>query len=81
MTRTVRALLAYGVERFDAAGLSYGTARRTALDEAAWLILHSLGFPLDELNPISTSPSPTRSTAPPRRSSACAFARASLPLT
>ena len=51
MTRTVRALLAYGVERFESAGLSYGHGTQNALDEAAWLILHSLGLPLDELNP------------------------------
>jgi len=51
MTKTVRALLAYGVERFEKAGLSYGHGTDNALDEAAWLILHSLGLPLDELNP------------------------------
>jgi ribosomal protein L3 glutamine methyltransferase len=48
---TVRDLLAYGVERFEKAGLSYGHGTANALDEAAWLVLHSLGHPLDELNP------------------------------
>jgi ribosomal protein L3 glutamine methyltransferase len=49
--RTVRALLSYGVELFERAGLSYGHGTTNALDEAAWLILHSLGLPLTELNP------------------------------
>jgi ribosomal protein L3 glutamine methyltransferase len=56
MTRTVRALLDYGVERFEKAGLSYGHGTTNALDEAAWLILHSLGYPLDELNPHLDEP-------------------------
>jgi len=56
MTRTVRALLAYAVERFEKAGLSYGHGTANALDEAAWLILHSLGLPLDELNPHLDEP-------------------------
>ncbi|HEY2630643.1 MAG TPA: 50S ribosomal protein L3 N(5)-glutamine methyltransferase [Usitatibacter sp.] len=56
MTRTVRALLDYGIERFEAAGLSYGHGTENALDEAAWLILHSLGFPLHELNPHLDEP-------------------------
>jgi ribosomal protein L3 glutamine methyltransferase len=56
MTRTIRALLAYGVERFEAAGLSYGHGTDNALDEAAWLILHSLGLPLNELNPHLDKP-------------------------
>lgn len=51
MTRSVRALLAYGIERFEAAGISYGHGTANALDEAAWLILHSLGLPPHELNP------------------------------
>lgn len=49
--RTVRALLGYGVERFEAAGLSYGHGTTNPLDEAAWLILHALGLPLGELDP------------------------------
>ena len=50
MTRTVRALLAYGVERFESAGLAFGHGTENALDEAAWIILHALGLPLTELN-------------------------------
>ena len=56
MTRTVRALLGYGVERFEAAGLSHGHGTENALDEAAWLILHSLGLPVNELNPHLDQP-------------------------
>jgi ribosomal protein L3 glutamine methyltransferase len=56
MTHTVRALIAYGVERFDKSGLSYGHGTTNALDEAAWLILYSLGLPLDELNPHLDEP-------------------------
>src|SRR5258708_25803209 len=39
MKRTVRALLAHGVERFEKARLSYGHGTTNALDEPAWLIL------------------------------------------
>jgi ribosomal protein L3 glutamine methyltransferase len=56
MTRTVRALLDYGIERFEKAELSYGHGTTNALDEAAWLILHSLGHPLDQLNPHLDEP-------------------------
>ena len=47
---TVRALLAYGTERFEKAGLSYGHGTTNALDEAAWLILHALGLPPHDLD-------------------------------
>jgi ribosomal protein L3 glutamine methyltransferase len=50
MTRTVRALLAYGVERFESAGLAFGHGTANALDDAAWIILHALGLPLTDLN-------------------------------
>ena len=49
--RTVRALVEQTVERFEQSGLSYGHGTTNALDEAAWLILHALGLPLDALNP------------------------------
>jgi ribosomal protein L3 glutamine methyltransferase len=56
MTRTVRGLLDYGVERFERAGLSYGHGTGNALDEAAWIILSSLGLPPTELNPHLDQP-------------------------
>jgi ribosomal protein L3 glutamine methyltransferase len=54
--RTVRALLEQSVERFEQAGLAYGHGTTNALDEAAWLILHALGYPLHELNPHLDEP-------------------------
>ena len=50
MTATVRALLDYGIERFEAAELSYGHGTLNALDEAAWIVLHALGLPPRDLN-------------------------------
>ena len=50
-SRTVRALLAYAIRKFETAGISYGHGTTNALDEAAWLILHALGLPLHELEP------------------------------
>jgi ribosomal protein L3 glutamine methyltransferase len=49
-TRTVRALLAYAIRKFETAGISYGHGTTNALDEAAWLILHALALPPNELN-------------------------------
>ena len=50
MSATVRALLDYGIERFESADISYGHGTANALDEAAWLVLHALGLPPRELN-------------------------------
>ena len=50
MSATVRALLDYGIERFESADISYGHGTANALDEAAWLVLHALGLPPRNLN-------------------------------
>ena len=48
---TVRDWLRYAVSRFRAAGLVYGHGTDNALDEAAYLILHTLHLPIDQLEP------------------------------
>ena len=48
-SHTVRALLDYGIGAFEKAGISYGHGTTNALDEAAWLILRSLGLPPHDL--------------------------------
>ncbi len=48
---TVRDWLRYAVSCFRAAGLSYGHGTGNALDEAAYLILHTLHLPIDQLDP------------------------------
>jgi ribosomal protein L3 glutamine methyltransferase len=48
---TLRMLLEDAIGRFESAGLSYGHGTTNALDEAAWILLHALGLPLDQLNP------------------------------
>ncbi len=47
----VRDWLRYGVSRFREARLVYGHGTATALDEAAYLILHTLHLPIDQLEP------------------------------
>lgn len=47
---TVRALLDYGVRLFEKSGIAYGHGTLNALDEAAWLILSSLGLPPHQLD-------------------------------
>jgi len=49
---TVRDLLRYAVTRFNAASLFFGHGTSNALDEAAYLILHTLKLPLDRLDPF-----------------------------
>ncbi|MGZ3184646.1 MAG: 50S ribosomal protein L3 N(5)-glutamine methyltransferase [Telluria sp.] len=49
---TVRDLLRYAVTRFARAELFFGHGSAEALDEAAYLILHTLGLPLDKLDPF-----------------------------
>ena len=48
---TVRDWLRHAVSRFNAAGLAYGHGTATALDEAAYLVLHTLHLPVDQLEP------------------------------
>jgi ribosomal protein L3 glutamine methyltransferase len=48
---TLRDWLRYAVSRFAEAGLSYGHGTANARDEAAYLILHTLHLPIDELDP------------------------------
>jgi ribosomal protein L3 glutamine methyltransferase len=48
---TVRDWLRLAVSRFNAAGLAYGHGTAMALDEAAYLILHTLHLPVDQLEP------------------------------
>jgi ribosomal protein L3 glutamine methyltransferase len=48
---TLRDWLRYAVSRFNAAGLAYGHGTATALDEAAYLLLHTLHLPIDQLDP------------------------------
>jgi ribosomal protein L3 glutamine methyltransferase len=49
---TLRDLLRFAVNRFNAAGLSFGHGTTNAHDEAAYLILHTLKLPLDRLDPF-----------------------------
>ncbi|MES2902165.1 MAG: 50S ribosomal protein L3 N(5)-glutamine methyltransferase [Pseudomonadota bacterium] len=49
---TPRDLLRYAVTRFNAAKLFFGHGSADALDEAAYLILHTLKLPLDKLDPF-----------------------------
>ncbi|MGZ9013103.1 MAG: 50S ribosomal protein L3 N(5)-glutamine methyltransferase [Burkholderiales bacterium] len=51
LSPNLRAVLRDAVRRFEAAKLSYGHGTTNALDEAAWLILHALELPLDQLEP------------------------------
>jgi ribosomal protein L3 glutamine methyltransferase len=48
---TLRDWLRYAVSTFNAAGLVYGHGAATALDEAAFLLLHTLHLPIDQLEP------------------------------
>lgn len=48
---TLRDWLRYAVSRFNAAGLAYGHGTTNALDEAAFLLLHTLHLPIDTLEP------------------------------
>lgn len=49
---TLRDLLRYAVTRFNTAKLFFGHGSSNALDEAAYLLLHTLKLPLDKLDPF-----------------------------
>jgi len=49
---TVRDLLRFAVSRFNEADLFFGHGTSNAFDEVAYLILHTLHLPLDQLNPF-----------------------------
>ena len=49
---TIRDWTRVAMSRFQAAGLVYGHGTETALDEAAFLILHTLRLPIDQLEPF-----------------------------
>jgi ribosomal protein L3 glutamine methyltransferase len=49
---TLRDLLRYATSRFNRAQLFFGHGSSNAFDEAAYLLLHTLGLPLDKLEPF-----------------------------
>ena len=49
---TIRDWLRWAVSHFTEAKLSYGHGCTNAYDEAAWLILHTLHLPVDQLEPF-----------------------------
>jgi ribosomal protein L3 glutamine methyltransferase len=50
--KTVRDWLDVTVDRFNKAGLHFGHGSTNARDEAAYLLLHTLKLPLDELDSV-----------------------------
>ena len=50
--QSIRDLLRFAVSRFTEADLFFGHGSASAYDEAAYLILHSLHLPLDQLDPF-----------------------------
>ncbi|SES77855.1 [LSU ribosomal protein L3P]-glutamine N5-methyltransferase [Nitrosospira multiformis] len=50
--QTIRDVLRFAISRFNDAGLHFGHGSASAYDEAAYLILHTLHLPLDQLEPF-----------------------------
>ncbi len=50
--RTVRDCLRFGISRFNEAQVFFGHGSDNAYDEAAYLVLHTLHLPLDQLDPF-----------------------------
>lgn len=59
--QTVGELVRYGARRFKARHLAFGHGSLNAFDEAAYLVLHALGLPPDQLAPhLDLRPTPRR---------------------
>ncbi|MFB0935757.1 MAG: 50S ribosomal protein L3 N(5)-glutamine methyltransferase [Propionivibrio sp.] len=52
---TLRDLMRFAVSRFNEAGIFFGHGSDNAWDEAAYLLLHSLHLPVDQLDPYMDS--------------------------
>src|SRR5689334_16182859 len=48
--KSVRELLEEGTHALESAGVSFGHGTTNALDEAAWLLLHTMGLPYGALH-------------------------------
>lgn len=55
---TIIDLIRYGASRFNAAGLTFGHSYDNALDEATFLVLHTLHLPPDWARPMARRASP-----------------------
>ena len=55
-TRTVIQLIDAGARQLTEAGVAFGHGTDNAFDEAAWLVLWQLHFPIDELDAVADRP-------------------------